>query len=182
MPASASEISLRLAKDGDAAEIASVHLNSWRESYSGLLPDEFISELPSTFRRRMEHWARTIRNKPSGTEIWVAESKSAGIVGFASVVEARDEKFRDHGELAAIYLLKQFQHQGIGFALLSAAFEFLRSRGLKKAYCWVLKGNPTIKFYEKSGGRIGSETKTGKRPKLELHEVMCIWDGLASGE
>ena len=52
------DVIIRESKFEDAPEIASVHLNSWRETYTGLLPQEFIDELPLTFKRRMLRWQK----------------------------------------------------------------------------------------------------------------------------
>ncbi len=40
-----SDVTVRQATVDDAAEIANVHLNSWREAYRKLLPQEFLDQL-----------------------------------------------------------------------------------------------------------------------------------------
>ncbi|NOT80448.1 MAG: TIM44-like domain-containing protein [Bacteriovoracaceae bacterium] len=59
----AEEIIIRQAKEGDCAEIANVHLNSWRKACKGLLPQEFLNQLALTFKRRMNMWKFSNFNK-----------------------------------------------------------------------------------------------------------------------
>ena len=39
-------ITVRKAKLEDAAEIANVHVNSWREAYKGILEEDFLNARP----------------------------------------------------------------------------------------------------------------------------------------
>ena len=157
----------------DAAELANVHLNSWRESYQGIVPESYLSRLPLSFRGRLKFW-EYLFNEAQDSVTFVAESAENGIVGFSSVGEARDPDYEGWGELAAIYLLNQFKNKGVGKALLDIAFENLKARDFKKYYCWVLENNPTIHFYEKSGAKKGQGKKTIQLEK-ELTEVPMEW-------
>ena len=55
-------ITIRKASVDDAAEIANVHINSWREAYKGLLPQEFLDERPLNFKNRYELWKKVTQN------------------------------------------------------------------------------------------------------------------------
>ncbi len=167
------ETLIRPGVTSDAAELASAHLNSWRESYHGLVPDSYLDRLPLSFRGRMKFWEYLFEEAKDAVT-FVAESADNGIIGFSSVGEARDPDYETWGELAAIYVLKQFQKKGIGHDLLETAFENLNSRGFKKYYCWVIENNPTISFFEKSGAQKG----LGRKPiqlEKELIEIPMEW-------
>ena len=45
---------LRPARPGDAAAIARVHVDTWRSTYAGLLPDRYLVTMSMT--RRAAHW------------------------------------------------------------------------------------------------------------------------------
>lgn len=45
-------IKIRKATEEDAAEIANVHINSWREAYKGLLEEDFLNDRPLQFKNR----------------------------------------------------------------------------------------------------------------------------------
>ena len=52
---------VRQAEIGDAAAIARVHVASWRTTYRGLLPDEFLDSLDEG--RYTERWLRSQRSR-----------------------------------------------------------------------------------------------------------------------
>ena len=167
------EVLIRPGVASDAAELANAHLNSWRESYQGLVPESYLNRLPLSFRGRMKFW-EFLFNEAKDSATFVAESPENGIVGFSSVGDARDPDYEGWGELAAIYLLNQFKSKRIGTALLQMAFENLKARDFKKYYCWVIENNPTILFYEKFGAQKGQGRKAIELEK-ELTEIPMEW-------
>ncbi len=167
------EVTIRPAKEGDCAEIANVHLNSWREAYMGLLPQEFLDQLPLTFKRRMLMWRRIISEESDVLQ--VAETKS-GIVGFATFSKGRDVGLENLAELGAIYLLEKHKGKSIGFSLLSSGLKLMKDKGFKEAYCWVLDGNPTIKFYERTGAKFTGQTKEAEIGGKKVLELAYQWD------
>ncbi len=170
-----SDTYIRPARPIDAGELANCHLNSWREIYKGIVPQDYLDKLPLSFLRRQNSWREQISN---GTgQIFVAESDQHGVVGFVNAGEPRDAEYSSYGEIRAIYLLAAYKNLGIGRTLLQMAFKYLCEKGLKKAYCWVLENNPTIEFYEKSGGKLGSHPKT-VTIGIELREFICEWNDL----
>lgn len=170
------ETYVRPARTQDAGEIANCHLNSWREIYQGLIPKDFLDELPLSFKRRQDFWREHISSGAS--YVIVAESEQHGVVGFINVGDSRENFFSEYGELRALYLLRKYQDRGIGKKLLQLGFSQLESKGFTSAYCWVLEGNPTIKFYEKTGAKMGSKNKTINLGK-EIREVSCEWENLS---
>lgn len=170
---------IRLAKAGDAPGIANVHLNSWRETYSALLPKEYIDRLPLSFKRRMETWSGFIDSGSDAHALWVAEDADLGIVGFCIAAQPRDSHFEDHGELGAIYLLQAFHGTGTGYQLLKAGLGSLVKMGFGKAYCWVLEGNPTIRFYERSGAKPTGIQKPDEIGGKSVQELAYAWPSLA---
>src|SRR6266566_5300935 len=70
---------IRAAASTDADAIARVHVASWRTTYSGLLPDDFLASLSDT--NYAERWRRVIAEGSS--RVYVAED-AGEVVGFAS--------------------------------------------------------------------------------------------------
>ncbi|MBA4492763.1 GNAT family N-acetyltransferase [Paenactinomyces guangxiensis] len=140
---------IRKARLCDAAGIASVHVNSWRTSYRGILCDEVLDNLD--LRERVELWNRILAEDAL---CYVAENKEGTIVGFASGGQERTGDFPGHGELYAIYLLEGYQRQGAGKKLLTAVMKELQRQGLSSVLVWVLEDNPSRHFYEALGGTL----------------------------
>ncbi len=168
-------IQIRQATPADAAEIASIHIHSWREAYRGLLPETFLASLPLHFRARLRLW-NTVTQSSSIT--LVAEHPEYGIVGFINGEKGRDEAYQDQAEICAVYLLEAFHRQKIGYRLLKAIFEELSQRGFGTCYLWVLKGNPTIAFYERCGARYTGDLKDDAIGGMRVQELRYMWDTL----
>ena len=60
---------IRHPRTGDAPALAAVHVQSWRDAYEGLLPDDLIASM--TVERRQAMWERIIESHASNA--WLAE-------------------------------------------------------------------------------------------------------------
>jgi GNAT superfamily N-acetyltransferase len=171
-----SKIKIRVAKAGDEAGIARVHIQSWQEAYKGLIPQSYLDNLSEEFQECTEMWKRSLVKPDRWT--WVAEGPN-GIVGFVLFGSPRDPNREGFIELGAIYLLASEKGKGIGFSLLSAGFNKMKDLGFKKAYCWVLENNPTIKFYERTGAKFSSQIKQDEIGGKIFNEFVYDWDSLS---
>ena len=166
---------IRPATQGDEHQIARVHILSWQEAYQGLIPQHYLDELPSEMEGRVKMWKSILSNPKRWT--WVAESHQ-GIVGFILFGPPRDPGMDEFIELGAIYLLASEKGKAIGYALLSAGFMKMRNLGYKRAYCWVLENNPTIKFYDRTGAKYSGQKKEDNIGGKELNELAYQWNSL----
>lgn len=158
-------ILIRRALPGDEAEIANVHVHSWQQSYVGLVPENVLAAQPKSFARRMRRWRFALSPGAPGA-VFVAETPSNGVVGFCSVEPARDSEFAGCGEITAIYLLNSHKREGVGAELFRAGQDWLAHAGFRRQYLWVLRDNPTIRFYLKMGGQKcgqSREVQIGKK-------------------
>ncbi|OLC25785.1 MAG: hypothetical protein AUG06_04050 [Actinobacteria bacterium 13_1_20CM_2_65_11] len=139
---------IRSATLTDAPAIARVHVSSWRSTYRGMLPDDFLDSLSES--NYAERWKRVIADGTS--KVFVAE-EGADVVGFASGGRERAGEPGYEGELYAIYVLDVAQRRGFGRDLLRATVGGLREMGLADMIIWVLSDNqPARVFYERLGG------------------------------
>jgi GNAT superfamily N-acetyltransferase len=176
---SPSQIVIRTATLGDEDQLAQVHIQSWQETYKGLVPQGYLDNLPSELVERIDMWKGILANPQRWT--WVAEGVN-GIVGFVLFGPPRDPSREGFIELGAIYLLASEKGKGIGFSLLSAGFNKMRDLGYKKAYCWVLEGNPTIKFYNGSGASFSNQLKEDEIGGKKFNELAYEWESLSLGD
>jgi GNAT superfamily N-acetyltransferase len=168
---SLSTISIRPARLEDAGEIAHVHVESWRSTYAGILPDKYLAGLDETLRERL--WREWLSGE---TFVLVAE-KNGHVVGFAHAGAIREEVEACDAQLYAIYLLKEAQGLGIGTALLRGIVAELTDRNFKSLAVWVLERNRSRVFYEKTGAHLAN-SKVIEIGGLKLLEVAYRWDDL----
>src|SRR5882724_5627557 len=109
----------------DASEIARVHVASWRSTYRGMLPDDFLASLSEG--HYTERWTRVISEGTSRVHV---VDEPGGIVGFASGGRERAGEGTFAGELYAIYVLDSAQRQGHGRELVRAVAGALREMKL----------------------------------------------------
>lgn len=105
----------------DAAGIAKVHVDSWRTTYKGIVPDEYLDKL--SYEQRTELWIKNISE--SDNYVIVAETDEGDIIGFATA-NKRDDNTSD---LTSIYLLEEYQGHGVGKQLLKDLFKYFKKEG-----------------------------------------------------
>lgn len=128
---------------------ARVHYTSWQETYQGLLSDDYLAGM--SYERCLAGARRWQDN------VLVAKDGDR-VVGFVSYGVSRDKKMPDAGEILGIYLLEEYQGQGIGYRLMHAAMEQMTE--YKTILLWVLMGNrKAIRFYERYGFRYEGEER-----------------------
>ena len=159
---------IREASLTDAAAIARVHVDSWRTTYAGIVPADYLANL--SYARREQFWYDIFSiPTPSGC-VYVAVQDTGEIVGFASGGPERSGNALYRGELYAIYLLALYQRQGLGRRLTMAVVQRLLQCGLSSMLVWVLAANPGRAFYATLGGQqVDEKTVTiGAAPLLEV--------------
>jgi ribosomal protein S18 acetylase RimI-like enzyme len=160
---------VREATHRDVAAIARVHVDSWRTTYRGIIPEEFLANL--SYENRENSWHNILDNAPKDRSFtYVAEDASGQIIGFANggVERTGDPVYR--GELCAIYLLKRDQQKGIGRELVRTVAQKLGQMGIHSMLIWVLVDNPACRFYKRLGGQkvYEKEIKIGGAKLIEI--------------
>ena len=130
-----------------------VHYKSWHETYLGLIDAGYLEGIT------LEKCVGIARQRPE--DIIVAKD-GGRVIGFVGCGAYRDETLPGYGEVFAIYVLKEYHGQKVGYELMNAALE--RLSDYRKVAVWVLKGNDkAIRFYERYGFRFD-----GARAELML--------------
>lgn len=161
---------IRAARLSDAGGIAKVHVDSWRTTYKNIIPEEFLENL--SYQSREELWINII---PKGI-VFVAENDEGQIVGFSSGGKERSGEYKEfQGELTSIYILKEFQGQGIGKALVQSVTKELGKSGMNTMLVFVLADNNSTLFYEAMGGKVIDKIEVEIAGK-KLYERVYGWD------
>jgi len=153
-----------------------VHRESWRTTYSGILPRAVIDQLAG--RKSEAMWRSRLEQPAPSAATWLVE-RGGEVVGFASCGEARHRLEGLEAEIYALYVLQGHQRQGAGRALVGSCARHFVRHGHFGFYLWVLKANRARLFYEALGGaEIGQKSE-----RLGLHsfsEVAYGWHELTS--
>lgn len=171
-PASEAPPTVRPATAEDIPGITGVHVDAWRSTYRGIVPQAFLDGL--SYRDRETLWRRVFSGAAGEHGVFVVDAGAAGIVGFVDGARGRTSDTVYEGELLAIYLLEDFQGRGLGRNLTLRLAEWFIARGIRSMRLWVLADNPACRFYEALGGRR-IETKRIDIGGADLEEVAYGW-------
>jgi GNAT superfamily N-acetyltransferase len=164
-------IAIRAAQLEDAGAIAHVHVESWRTTYAGIVPDAYLAGLDEILRTRLWHeWL-------AGHALVFVAEMDARIVGFAHGGVNREPLEACDAELYSLYLLQDAQKRGIGAGLLRAMANALLEHNFKSMAVWVLEQNRSRSFYEKAGAHMAM-SKVIEIGGTKLMEVAYAWPDL----
>jgi ribosomal protein S18 acetylase RimI-like enzyme len=144
---------IRAAHVGDAAGIARVHVDTWRTTYRGIVPDDYLANL--SYEEREKEWKTSLSRAREDRFTFVAEGGTGRIIGFVTGGPNRYNEPQYQSELYAIYVLKEYQGQGIGRDLTRSLVRSLLASGSQSMMLWVFAGNTSSRrFYEALGGQF----------------------------
>lgn len=163
--------------DVDARELAALHMQVWRDTYAGMLSQDYLDGMQ--LEPRIAHWRKRIgvgnAREYAGAEVdgVVALSRlarhtpSGRIAGFCQVGRARDDDAPMPQELGALNVLADFQGSGVARELVAATL------GDRPAYLWVVAENArAIAFYRKLGFAADGVTKRDE--DLACNEIRMV--------
>ena len=184
---------VRPARGSDAAGVARIQVECWRDDYAGVIPDDVLTELTSgeATERWQERWAEAIAKPPTSRhQVLVAtatESAAAGgrpervIAGFASVGPASDEDRwpATDGELYELHVAPGRTNQGHGGRLLNAVADTLAEDRFTRVSAWVLEADTAMRQFLESAGWAAdgarSQLDMGVRvPIVRLHTALEV--------
>ena len=155
------DITLRPARPEDAAGIAEVSYLAWRAAYADLLPSEMI-EARRPDERRIAAWRERIKKNRF---CYVAETENKKITAFAWGELADTPRLPWPGQLHALYVLPEYQKQGLGRRLLEKFRQYVDGA----PFClYMLARNSAAGFYRHMGGT--------RRPEYDKTEH---WQGVS---
>ena len=167
-------LTIREAICEDIDALATMHHQSWGETYQGLLSGKTLEYFSR--EKLIAQWTYLLTHKESQSICFIAEIDGK-ISGFIDCGPQRTSKIPElalQGEYYALYVLARAQKLGIGWALFERATQFLQQH-FDKQSLWVLKSNQKARlFYEKCHGReiqscmfqVGDET---------VEKILYIW-------
>lgn len=151
-------IEVRTATLSDAAAMAHVHVEGWRQTYRGVMSDAVL-DAPDFVSRREGFWRAILSGEPRFAQFVSALAVIDGTaVGVALSSPTPDDERIDgvpERTLAALYVLASHHGTGAGARLLDAVAPASDACAL-----WVADPNPRAQaFYVKSGFAFTGQVK-----------------------
>lgn len=168
-------MTIREARPEDAAGIARVHVDTWRTTYPGIMPQEHLDAL--SHHDYTQTWADRLRGEAE-TRVLVVLDDVGAVVGFASGGPERGGDPELRAEVYALYLLQFQQGRGLGRRLVLTLARRLAADGFDTLLIWVNALNPARHFYEALGG---THARTGQRTirGVTYDDIGYGWDKAA---
>jgi len=166
-------LDIRPAADGDIAGVARVVVDSWRSTFTGLLPADFLDGM--SYAQQEQRHRRTFATPDTSYHVATADG---AIVGFASGGPTRRPEFSHENELYAIYILPGFQHRNIGSTLFRYVVSDLHSSGRTGLVAVALGLNPYRSFYERLDG-VPVNGGTITLGSAVVDQVAYVWEDIA---
>jgi len=156
----------------DAPAIARLHAESWRQTYAGLLPADYLAD--AVDRDRLDVWRQRLAIVSPRARTLTARS-GRDLVGFVHVELDADPA--SGALLANLHVRPHLKGVGIGTRLFSAAREWIA--GVEPGstmYLWVLEQNADARrFYERRGGQAVERQTLEIIPDCRVAEVRYMW-------
>ena len=165
---------IRKANIEDAAGITKVQVDSWRTTFKGIVPDDFLENL--SYDKREPIWKRAVMEN----NLYIVEDENGHVIGFSVGGKERTGNYKSYsGEVYSIFILKEYQGTGIGRLLVKSVVEDLKKKKLNSMLIWVIEENPACQFYEALGGKE-IDTREIEIGGKKLSEVAYGWDDIAN--
>ena len=129
---------IRKATIQDAKDIATINIRSWKQTYKGIFPQEFLDNLTVN-----DENIEKCQNKIKEYAVYIKDNKIVGIIRYGKNKKGYDNNY---GEIYALYIDSKYHHQGIGKELVKYVIN-----ELKNNYDYILVSNT---FYQKIGGKL----------------------------
>ena len=175
------EFKIRPATIDDCPSLANILISATADTFRGLVPDSCWQGF--TRKESTQNWKRNF--KADGTvvaeeSLFVAETRSHGVVGFALATETSSEDpfaTQFPHELRSLQVHPSWQKQGVGRLLVAQVASTIWQNGETHVLVKVLKENPNVGFYERLGAVF-----LAKRPytwlDFQTEEFIYGWENI----
>jgi GNAT superfamily N-acetyltransferase len=167
---------LRPAISDDAEAVAQLHIENWRNTYRGIMPDWYLDG--SITEDRMILWKNRLSALANEQQYVVIAELSRKIVGFACILLDKEPQWG--ACLDNLHVLPQLRRSGIGRALFSQVTKWvLTTRPGWPIHLWVFESNINARnFYNSLGGNIILVKDKQVLEGVWVHSCLYLWKDL----
>jgi GNAT superfamily N-acetyltransferase len=136
---------VRRAEPADAPSMARVHVDTWRETYRGLMSDAVLDD-PALLDWREKFWTTALTDSRYEQNSVAVALHEGTLIGIAMSGPSPNDA-EEQQQLFVLYAYAAFHGSGVGAALLNAVIDPSTPAAL-----WVADPNPRAQaFYRKNG-------------------------------
>ncbi|MET4122017.1 ribosomal protein S18 acetylase RimI-like enzyme [Bradyrhizobium sp. JR1.5] len=143
---------IRCGNKADVAQIATIHVASWRDTYARILDPKFLSDEIEACQFAL--WSARLCDRGVNQLVDVALGTSGRILGFICCYREFSPVW---GSLVDnLHVVAEARAQGIGEKLFRSVVGQLSETNSKLGlYLWVFEANEAgLRFYKRLGGRV----------------------------
>ena len=167
-------MTIRIAIPKDSLQVATIHLESWKSAYQGIIPSAYIDRI--TLEARLSHWTQEITSGDS--DVYVKVDAFDRVLGWVATGSDREHpEDRSVAEVHAVYVSPLHTRRGIGRELFDYVTPRFQSAGRSRVVLWVLERNaPALDFYRQRGfADAPIKTRVIERGGARLVEIKLEW-------
>jgi GNAT superfamily N-acetyltransferase len=167
------ECTILPAQPEDAVAIATLHVESWRSAYRGLLPDAFLDG--PVVENRLILWRERLNGPAADRRLVLKAILRGELVGFACVL--LDDEPAHGPRLDNLHVRPPLKGGGIGSLLFHSALDWVgRTAPGQPMHLWVIEGNvPARRFYDRHGGVVAERRTLEVVPGIPVPELRYVW-------
>lgn len=145
-------IIVRAARVEDVPAMARVIVESWRETYRGLMRDEVLDD-PDFIANRERFWTAALTEEQYAANRVIVAERDGAVVGVAMSGPPLDPDATWPRQLYVLYVLAAHHGTGAGAALLDAVIDPHEDTAL-----WVADPNPRAQAFYRTHGFVADGT------------------------
>ena len=159
----------------DLYSVAKIHVDTWNSTYLNIVPKTYLES--RTYEAQKKKWIdRLFNNEDTKEFMFVAENENGDVVGF-STGSLNDLGSEFDSTLYTIYILKDYQNNGLGKSLMKVVASKLILLGAKNMVLSAFAENKACDFYEHLGGKKGNQNIVNIEG-IDLIEINYEWEDI----
>ncbi len=165
---------IRAATAADIPDIARVHVEAWRQTYAGHVPDTLLAPERVAFRAAM--WTAILAGGEGPHLALVASDDNGAISALGLFMPASEAPAGWDHEIRSLYLLRHVQRRGLGRAMLAQGRDWVRARGGRNLMAWALATNTGAQDFYRATGAVEIARREVHAGTAMLAEIGFGWD------